>query len=64
VKSKGAGLSSEKSISKLIKAFGKNVGGIITIDRSGSFGISNNTASMPNGYISFRDEKSCSFLNP
>ena len=52
-----ASLSSIKSISLLTKIFGKNTGGIITIDRKGNFGISHNSQSMPVALINSQDEK-------
>lgn len=53
----GALLSSEKSIVLLTKRFGKNTGGIITVDTQGRFGIAYNTRSMPVASIKSKDEK-------
>jgi L-asparaginase / beta-aspartyl-peptidase len=50
-------LSSEKSIVLLTKRFGKNTGGIITVDTQGRFGIAYNTRSMPVASIKSKDEK-------
>jgi L-asparaginase / beta-aspartyl-peptidase len=50
-------LSSEKSIGLLTKRFGKNTGGIITVDTQGRFGIAYNTRSMPVASIKSKDEK-------
>jgi beta-aspartyl-peptidase (threonine type) len=50
-------LSSEKSIGLLTKRFGKNTGGIITVDTQGRFGIAYNTHSMPVASIKSKDEK-------
>jgi L-asparaginase / beta-aspartyl-peptidase len=50
-------LSSKKSIDLLTKRFGKNTGGIITVDTKGRFGIAYNTRSMPVALIKSKDEK-------
>jgi L-asparaginase / beta-aspartyl-peptidase len=50
-------LSSKKSIILLTKRFGKNTGGIITVDTQGRFGIAYNTQSMPVASIKSKDEK-------
>lgn len=47
-----ASSSSQKSIDILTKVFGKNRGGIITVDRTGRFGIAANTISMPVAVLS------------
>ena len=52
-----ASVPSNKSISLLTKKFGKNSGGIITIDKNGDFGISHNSESMPIAFISSKDKK-------
>jgi beta-aspartyl-peptidase (threonine type) len=39
--------SSKKAIKLLTKKFGKNTGGIITVDKYGQFGMETNTHSMP-----------------
>jgi isoaspartyl peptidase/L-asparaginase-like protein (Ntn-hydrolase superfamily) len=57
MKEKSASFASKKSISLLTKRFGKNTGGIITIDRKGNFGISHNSESMPVALINSKDEK-------
>ena len=57
MKHNNASLSSTKSISLLTKIFGKNTGGIITIDKQGEFGISHNSESMPVALINSKDEK-------
>lgn len=57
MKVKSASFASKKSISLLTKRFGKNTGGIITIDRNGNFGISHNSESMPVALINSKDEK-------
>jgi L-asparaginase / beta-aspartyl-peptidase len=57
-----ASSSSIKSISLLTKIFGKNTGGIITIDRKGNFGISHNSGSMPVALMHSKDEKIKSYL--
>jgi isoaspartyl peptidase/L-asparaginase-like protein (Ntn-hydrolase superfamily) len=44
-------LSSKKSIDMLTKRFGKNTGGIITVDPTGGFGIACNTKSMSTAMI-------------
>jgi L-asparaginase / beta-aspartyl-peptidase len=50
-------LSSKKSIGLLTKRFGKNTGGIITVDTQGRFGMAYNTRSMPVASIKSEDEK-------
>ena len=50
-------LSSEKSLVLLTRRFGKNTGGIITVDTKGGFGIASNTRSMPVASIKSNDEK-------
>ena len=50
-------LSSKKSIALLTKRFGKNTGGIITVDTKGQFGMAYNTRSMPVASIKSKDEK-------
>ncbi len=57
MKEKNASFASKKSISLLTKRFGKNTGGIITIDRNRNFGISHNSESMPVALINSKDEK-------
>ena len=57
MKEKSASFASKKSISLLTKRFGKNTGGIITIDRKGNFGISHNSESMPVALINSKDGK-------
>jgi beta-aspartyl-peptidase (threonine type) len=39
--------SSKRAIELLTKKFGKNTGGIITVDKYGQFGMETNTRSMP-----------------
>lgn len=63
MKHNSASLSSTKSISLLTKLFGKNTGGIITIDRRGDFGISHNSETMPVALINSKDEKMRLYLN-
>ena len=63
MKHNNASLSSTKSISLLTKIFGKNTGGIITIDKQGEFGISHNSESMPVALINSKDEKIRSYLS-
>lgn len=41
----------------LTKRFGKNTGGIITVDRKGRFGIACNTRSMPTAMITKKNQK-------
>jgi beta-aspartyl-peptidase (threonine type) len=55
---KSARLSSKKSIDMLTKKFGKNTGGIITVDIKGRFGIACNTMSMPTAMITNKNQKS------
>lgn len=50
-------LASEKSIELLTRRFGKNTGGIITVDPNGRFGIAHNTRSMPVALISSKDKR-------
>lgn len=57
MKEKKASFASKKSIFLLTKRFGKNTGGIITIDRNGNFGISHNSEFMPVALINSKDEK-------
>ena len=52
-----AGLSSKKSIDMLTKRFGKNTGGIITVDLKWRFGIACNTMSMPTAMITNKNQK-------
>jgi beta-aspartyl-peptidase (threonine type) len=40
-------LSSNMAIAKLTQKFGRNTGGIITVDTKGQFGVAMNTQSMP-----------------
>jgi beta-aspartyl-peptidase (threonine type) len=54
---KNAPFSSRKSIALLTKRFGKNTGGIITIDTKGHFGIACNTNYMPVASINSKNEK-------
>jgi L-asparaginase / beta-aspartyl-peptidase len=63
MKKNDASFTSKKSISLLTKRFGKNTGGIITIDRNGNFGYSHNSKTMPVALINSKDEKIRSFLN-
>ncbi|MGE5633655.1 MAG: isoaspartyl peptidase/L-asparaginase family protein [Deltaproteobacteria bacterium] len=63
MKEKNASFASKKSISLLTKRFGKNTGGIITIDRNGNFGISHNSESMPVSLINSKDEKMKLYLS-
>jgi L-asparaginase / beta-aspartyl-peptidase len=57
MQSKNALLSSKRSITQLTERFGKNTGGIITVDRKGRFGIAHNTRFMQVALISSKDEK-------
>jgi isoaspartyl peptidase/L-asparaginase-like protein (Ntn-hydrolase superfamily) len=41
----------------LTKRFGKNTGGIITVDLKGRFGIAYNTRSMPTALITNKNQK-------
>lgn len=50
-------ISSQKSIEMLTKRFGKNTGGIITVDRKGRFGIACNTRSMTTAMITKKNQK-------
>jgi L-asparaginase / beta-aspartyl-peptidase len=52
-----AHLSSKKSIEILTRRFGKNTGGIITVDTKGRFGIACNTRSMPTSMITNKNQK-------
>ena len=52
-----APLSSKKSIEMLTKRFGKNTGGIITVDTKGRFGIACNTRSMSTALITNKNQK-------
>jgi L-asparaginase / beta-aspartyl-peptidase len=52
-----ASLSSKKSIDMLTKRFGKNTGGIITVDTKGRFGIACNTRSMSTAMITNKNQK-------
>jgi isoaspartyl peptidase/L-asparaginase-like protein (Ntn-hydrolase superfamily) len=57
MQSNNALLSSKRSIAVLTKRFGKNTGGIITVDRKGRFGVAYNTHTMPVASITSKDEK-------
>ena len=57
MQSNNALLSSKRSIAVLTKRFGKNTGGIITVDRKGRFGVAYNTHNMPVASITSKDEK-------
>jgi isoaspartyl peptidase/L-asparaginase-like protein (Ntn-hydrolase superfamily) len=57
MQSNNALLSSKRSIAVLTKRFGKNTGGIITVDRIGQFGVAYNTHTMPVASITSKDEK-------
>ena len=52
-----ARISSKKSIDMLTKRFGKNTGGIITVDPTGRFGMAYNTRSMPTAMITKKNQK-------
>jgi beta-aspartyl-peptidase (threonine type) len=52
-----ARLSSKKTIEMLTKRFGKNTGGIITVDTKGRFGTACNTRSMSTALITNRNQK-------
>ena len=52
-----AHLSSKKSIDMLTRRFGKNTGGIITVDNKGRFGIACNTRSMSTALITNKNQK-------
>jgi beta-aspartyl-peptidase (threonine type) len=52
-----AALSAKKSIDVLTKRFGKNTGGIITVDLRGRFGIACNTMSMPTAMITNKNQE-------
>ena len=62
-KHQDASLASKKSIALLTKKFGKNTGGIITVDRNGNFGVSHNAVFMPAVSINSKDEKIRSYFN-
>ena len=53
----GAHLSSKKSIDVLTERFGKNTGGIITVDLKGRFGRACNTRFMPTAMITNKNQK-------
>ncbi len=57
MQSNNAFLSSNRSIAVLTKRFGKNTGGMITVDRKGRFGVAYNTHTMPVASITSKDEK-------
>ena len=57
MQSNNALLSSKRSIAVLTKRFGKNSGGIITVDHKGRFGVAYNTHTMPVASITSKDEK-------
>jgi L-asparaginase / beta-aspartyl-peptidase len=57
MKINNAFLSSQQSVTILTKRFGKNTGGIITVDNKGGFGVSHNTCDMPVALISNKDQK-------
>ncbi len=52
-----ARLSSKKTIEMLTKRFGKNTGGIITVDTKGRFGTACNTRSMSTALITNKNQK-------
>ena len=52
-----ANISTKKSIDMLTKRFGKNTGGIITVDPAGRFGMAYNTRSMPTAMITKKNQK-------
>jgi beta-aspartyl-peptidase (threonine type) len=52
-----AHLSAKKSIDMLTKRFGKNTGGIITVDHKGTFGIAYNTMFMSTAMITNKNQK-------
>jgi beta-aspartyl-peptidase (threonine type) len=52
-----AHLSSKKSIDVLTERFGKNTGGIITVDLKGRFGRACNTSFMPTAMITNKNQK-------
>ena len=52
-----AHLSSKKSIDMLTRRFGKNTGGIITVDHKGTFGIAYNTMFMSTAMITNKNQK-------
>lgn len=54
---KNASVSGKKSISLLTKQFGKNTGGLITVDAKGNFGIACNTNHMKIELIDIKSEK-------
>ena len=47
----------KKSITLLTKQFGKNTGGLITVDTKGNFGIAYNTNQMPIALVDSKTEK-------
>ena len=57
MKSNNAQVSSKRSIDLLTGRFGKNTGGIISVDHRARFGISYNTKSMPRAMITKKNEK-------
>jgi L-asparaginase / beta-aspartyl-peptidase len=57
MQSNNALISSKRSIALLTERFGKNTGGIITVDRRGRFGVAYNTLDMPIASITSKDEK-------
>jgi beta-aspartyl-peptidase (threonine type) len=57
MQSNNALLSSKRSITQLTERFGKNTGGIITVDQKGRFGMAHNTRFMPVALITSKDEK-------
>jgi L-asparaginase / beta-aspartyl-peptidase len=57
MKSNNAQLSSKRSVDLLTRRFGKNTGGIISVDNKARFGIAYNTKSMPTAMITKKDEK-------
>jgi beta-aspartyl-peptidase (threonine type) len=57
MKINNAFLSSQRSVTLLTRRFGKNTGGIITVDNKGRFGASHNTGDMPVALISSKDQK-------
>jgi L-asparaginase / beta-aspartyl-peptidase len=54
---KSAHISSKKSIDLLTKRFGKNTGGIITVDTKGRFGVAYNTRSMSTALLTKKNQK-------
>lgn len=47
MKKDNASISSKKAVKRLSEKFGKNTGGLITVDKYGQFGMEMNTLSMP-----------------